>query len=429
MARKEDVLLGKDVEQAAEERIEEAFDLFDTVSVGFSGGKDSTLCLELAMRVAERRGRLPLDVIFFDEEAIPPETIDYMRRRDADPRINLRWLCLPVQHFNACSRREPHWWPWDPDKEHLWCREMPEEGITAEQVPDFPVQPPRVRPTVPESNGIAFPPDVYGQVGLIMGIRVDESMNRRKSMKSIDYNGGYITKHGPYAQNVRNVYPIYDVKNNAVWGMIARNGWDYNEAYDVMEMAGISVANQRIAPPFGTEPIKGLDKFRACWPDLWAKMVHRVRGADAAARYSRTDLYWYMTSGGDDPDTLKPADMRWEEWIHKLLSEWHPDQRKNTTKSVELEMKRHFRWTQEPIAAVVPHPATGVSWRSLAMLAARGDPKNRKDLRAYAVPSDAPQEQWDARYERYWNDIAEMERRGELAQRSSRRQQEASHGH
>ena len=64
-----------DVHTAAVARFHDLFDRFDKVAVSFSGGKDSTACLNVALEVARERGRLPLDVYFFDEEAIHPETI------------------------------------------------------------------------------------------------------------------------------------------------------------------------------------------------------------------------------------------------------------------------------------------------------------------------------------------------------------------
>jgi predicted phosphoadenosine phosphosulfate sulfurtransferase len=54
--------------------------------VSFSGGKDSTAVLNTALVVAKELGRLPLDVVFFDEEAIHPPTIEYVERVRQAPR-------------------------------------------------------------------------------------------------------------------------------------------------------------------------------------------------------------------------------------------------------------------------------------------------------------------------------------------------------
>jgi len=49
----------------------EAFSLFDTVAVSFSGGKDSTAVLHVTLDAAEAIGwKKKIPVFFFDEETI-----------------------------------------------------------------------------------------------------------------------------------------------------------------------------------------------------------------------------------------------------------------------------------------------------------------------------------------------------------------------
>jgi predicted phosphoadenosine phosphosulfate sulfurtransferase len=88
------------VYEAARERMQHIFERFDRVVVSFSGGKDSTVCLQLALEEARKRNRLPLEVVFFDEEAIHPETIDYVERVRQMPDVKLYWYCLP---FNIAT--------------------------------------------------------------------------------------------------------------------------------------------------------------------------------------------------------------------------------------------------------------------------------------------------------------------------------------
>lgn len=49
---------------AALERVRYIFNEFEEVVVSFSGGKDSTVTLNMALLVAEEMGRLPLKVMF-----------------------------------------------------------------------------------------------------------------------------------------------------------------------------------------------------------------------------------------------------------------------------------------------------------------------------------------------------------------------------
>ena len=63
------IFLKQSVWDAALERIDYVFNEFDEVVVSFSGGKDSTVILEMALIVAKEHGRLPLTVMWLDQEA------------------------------------------------------------------------------------------------------------------------------------------------------------------------------------------------------------------------------------------------------------------------------------------------------------------------------------------------------------------------
>jgi len=116
--------------QAAMNRMRYLYDSFDNVEVSFSGGKDSTVILNIALLIAKEKNKLPLVVNFYDEEAIHPPTIEYVERVRQNPDIVLNWYCLEFQHRNASSNEEPYWFTWDKDKKDLWVREMPEGAIT-----------------------------------------------------------------------------------------------------------------------------------------------------------------------------------------------------------------------------------------------------------------------------------------------------------
>ena len=364
--------ISKDVLSLAKERIKIAFDRFDTVAVSFSGGKDSTACLNITLEEAKRRGIKKTPVFFFDEEAIPFETEDYVRRVAADPAVDLRWFCLPVRHRNGCSREEPWWFPWAKEAQEKWVRPLPPEAIT--ELKGLPTKE-QERITIPEAVGLLFDPRKDGSVGMVMGIRADESLTRTRAILSgrnrddlhiIPWSDGTAKNKG-----LHKVYPIYDWKTADVWTAPQRFNWDYNTSYDVMTYAGISPSDQRCAPPYGEEPMLGLYQFSVCFPDIWGKMQRRVKGADTAARYSRTVLYSY------NQRPQKPDDLSWQEfctnWIEK-----HPDPYRQIIKErIKSEIKRHCEKTKDPILQT-PHPSTGIGWDYLIMLAVRGDFKGRK---------------------------------------------------
>lgn len=393
-----------DVVTLARDRLRQTYDLFDTVAVSFSGGKDSTVVLNLAIEVGRELGRLPIPVFFYDEEAIPYETEAYVRRVAEQHRgeIDLQWLCLPIQHRNACSRSSPFWWPWAPEDEERWVRPLPPEAITT--VPGFPMERDE-RPTMPSSVGLLFrPAEKFGRVAMVMGIRAQESITRTRAVlaRSPDtrpwirpWAEGYASKGVLFKS-----YPIYDWRTEDVWTAPARFGWDYNRAYDVMELAGVKHLDQRCAPPYGEEPMQNLNRFATCFPDIWDRMAYRVPGAATAARYSRTELYSFRSR------PKKPADMTWPEFIRWWVEKHPPQWRGEIAKRVQDHIRVHFDKTTEPIAVKAPHPVSGVSWEFLLMVAVRGDYKDRKQ-----PTREGDTEKARTRYEK---DIADMRERGEL---------------
>lgn len=384
--------IDKDVYALAVERTELTFDRFDYVSVMFSGGKDSTAVLNVALEVAERRGRTPIDVVFFDEEAIPYETEDYVRRVAADPRVSMRWLCLPVRHRNACSRRSPWWFPWAPEDEALWTRPLPPEAIVS--LPNIPNEPAEKRMAIPEMNGLLYDFREVGTVGMLMGIRAQESITRNAALSRRRDDNWII----PYIDitdkgSLFKCYPIYDWQTEDVWTAPAVLEWDYNRAYDRMEQAGVSHSSQRCAPPYGEEPMRGLWVFQVCFPELWDKMVDRVPGAAAAARYATSELYAYRT----DRDGIgKPPSESWEDFLTKFLRKYPVEEARFIADRMRREIARHFSLTNEPILDEVPHPASGLSWMFLAKLAMRGDFKSRRKVLADIVTRS--NEENEARY-------------------------------
>lgn len=349
-----------DVLTAALDRMRTLYDRFDKVVVSFSGGKDSTACLNLALQVARERDQLPLDVYFWDEEAIHPETVDYVARVAAMPEVRFKWLCVPIQHRNACSRRHPYWYPWAPEDRERWVREMPPEAIT--DLPGF-----KRGMSVPDIAHTVYGPE-HGTVADVRGIRASESLRRYRSVATRERDN-WINK--PRAGYSYPVSPIYDWLTVDVWTAPHRFGWDYNRAYDVMAAAGIAANDQRVCPPYGEEPLRGLWMYAECWPDLWHRMIARVPGAATAARYSRTELYGFG-------DSVCPPGLTWRQYTYQLLDLYPDDQRAAIARSIRGLMREHKSKTRRPIPEKEPDRLTGISWRFLANIVMRGDLKGRR---------------------------------------------------
>jgi predicted phosphoadenosine phosphosulfate sulfurtransferase len=342
------------------ERMEYVFDTFDHVAVSFSGGKDSTACLNLALQIATEKKRLPLDVFTFDEEAIPPETVEYIDRVASRDDIDFRWYCLPVEHRNACSTKQPYWYPWAPEDRKKWVRDLPKNAI--------------VEPLLSKRGGIPdHVPKIFdarnGLCANIMGIRSQESMTRHRAIASKKGDRAYIQPPS-IASYVQNIYPIYDWRVEDIWIAPEICGWDYNRAYETMTLAGIPFSLQRCCPPFGEQPIRGLWQFKQCWPQLWSKMVDRVHGAATAARYGNSDLY---ACGVSDEDL--PHGMTWRDLTINAMNQLEPRSRKEVATAISKAITCHQNRSSNQMPDEIPDPLSGFSWKNIYTIAKVGGDK------------------------------------------------------
>lgn len=392
--------IGISTYDAALQRAEFAYEHYDHISVAFSGGKDSTAVLNVTLEVARRRGALPLEVQFLDEEGITTETVEYIRRVIDTGEIAMEWYCLPVTHRNACSATHPWWYPWAPEEEERWVRPLPAEAITHTDLPGYTDPGPhgdggeRNRPTWPELSRWIYE-QRSGRTACLMGIRSDESMTRFKAVSNNRRENFVI----PVSAKVDKVYPIYDWSTQDVWTAPRIHGWDHNLTYDVMEMAGIPPTVQRLAPPFGDEPSKNLWMWSVCFPDIWEKLCLRVPGAGTAARYASTELYAHKGL------PARPAGVEWPDFIRQVIQRHEdPNERALVANKLQEFIRRHYNKTDEPILDV-PHPMTGLSWPYLLMIAVRGDLKERRQ-------ASMPYPKTQAEADRYYDALDEQRAAG-----------------
>lgn len=355
--------LEENVYEKALERIRHLYDTFDKVVVSFSGGKDSTAVLNTTLVVARERNKLPLEVVFFDEEAIHPPTIEYVKRVSDNPEIDLKWYCLEVKHRNACSNEEPFWYCWEKGKEDIWTRELPAEAITEHK--NF-------------KKGMTFQefsPFLYdrssGSVAMLTGIRTQESL-RRYQVIAKKKNDSYINSKSEKGQNQYRCFPVYDWSSEDVWFAVHKLGWDYNKTYDIFNQTRLhgKFLAQRVCPPFGEEPLRGLWVYAECFPEMWHKMINRVQGVSTAWRYANTELYSNASK--------KPDHLTYKEYIKVIIDSYEHDSKNQVKKTVNRYIKSHFKQTKQSIPETGGHPLSGVSWEWLCKIVMRGDFKGRQ---------------------------------------------------
>lgn len=362
----------QNVWEASLDRIRYCYKYYDKVVISFSGGKDSTAVLNASLVVAKEFNKLPLEVVFFDEEAIHPTTIEYVQRVANLEEVNLKWYCLPFKHRNACSNEQPYWYTWNPEKEDKWVRPMPKNAITEHK--HF-----RQGMTFQE-----FAPYLYdrteGRIAMLTGIRTQESLRRYQVIAS-KKNEHFLNTKAEKGLNQYRAFPIYDWSSNDVWFAVAKFGWDYNKTYDIYNQTKMhgNFLQQRVCPPYGEEPLRGLWLYAQCFPEMWHKMLNRVEGVATAWRYGNSALY--------SNSKTKPDHLTWEEYIKVIIDSYDIDSQNEVKKTLNRYIKSHFRRTKQPIDMEIPHPITGVCWQWLCKVAIRGDFKSRQSntLNTYAI--------------------------------------------
>jgi len=336
--------LNKDVLSAALERLEIAFNSFDYIYFSVSGGKDSSVMVQLAMEVARKLNK-KFDILFIDLEAQYKATITHieeLKEVTADVVNRFYWVTLPISLRNASSIIQPKWICWNEEDKDKWVRDMPPDTINEKtcawgwfrkgmEFEEFVV------------DFSTWYQEVHaGPVGVGIGIRSDESLARlttilsNKKVKYRDY--GWTTKlrisHNCWI-DVYNFYPIYDWKTQDIWTAVSTLDLCFNEIYELMYKNGVSIHQQRLCQPYGDNQRNSLDQFKVLEHETWEKVLNRVHGVNFANIYARTSLLGNLKSE-------KPTGMTWQQytvWLLETIGLHTPELEEHYFKKIETFIK------------------------------------------------------------------------------------------
>ena len=121
--------LDKDVYEAFADRIDFILNEFEHIYISVSGGKDSSVLVQLVNKIAHKKKR-KFDVMFVDYEAQYKATIDHIHELKKLSNINVFYhIALPFKASNASSIFERFWYPWNKEFENKWVRTLPKDAL------------------------------------------------------------------------------------------------------------------------------------------------------------------------------------------------------------------------------------------------------------------------------------------------------------
>ena len=276
----------QNVYEKALERIEFLFNEYDEVVVNYSGGKDSIVIFELAYKIAKKLDRLPLSVLFIDQEAEWTYTIEMVEHVMRNPDVKPYWFQMPLKIENATSFKEKYLYCWGEGEE--WLREKADISIK-ENTYDFEWW---------LENGRS----IFGEIikkefkGIkqccLTGVRAEESPNRYIGLTSAPTYKWITwgTKNG-FKDNHFSFHPLYDWSYGDVWKAIHENGWKYNKIYDLQYQYGVALNRMRVSNLHHETAVNALFYLQEVDGDLYNKLTKRLDGVDMAGKLGKDDYY------------------------------------------------------------------------------------------------------------------------------------------
>lgn len=308
---------GQNVYEALQERLEFIFEEFEYIFVSFSGGKDSGVLLNLVLDFQQKYyPKKKIGVFHQDFEAQYTVTTEYVERtfERIKDRVEPYWVCLPMATRTALGSYQMYWYPWDDTKEDIWVRPMPKHPYVI-NLENNPITTYRYRmhqEDLAKQFSRWYRIAHKGKTVCLLGIRTDESLQRYSGILNKKYGYKNMSWISRQFKDVWTASPIYDWSNSDVWHANYLFNYDYNKLYDLYYMAGLKPDQMRVASPFNDYAKDSLHLYRVIDPEIWAKLIGRVHGANFASIYGKTKAMAYR-------NLTLPEGHTWESYTKFLL--------------------------------------------------------------------------------------------------------------
>lgn len=299
------------VVEAARARIRYLFQEFPNVVVGFSGGKDSTVCFHLTREIAEELGRLPVKVLWIDQEAEWQGTVDIctqiLTREDVTPY----WFQMPMVITNNANSTERYAYCWRPEDAGQWI--YPKHPVS---IKENTYGTDRFHKLFRAIFAKEFPSE---KTCYISGVRTQENPKRYVGLthaptyKWVTW-GKILDKRRQHFS----FYPIYDWEHSDVWKYIFEQQIPYNTVYDAYYRFGMPLQEMRISNLHHETAIQSLTFVQEIEPETWARVAARIYGANTIKHLQKNAFTC--------PKQYPPMFHSWEDYGYYLAEHLIPEE-------------------------------------------------------------------------------------------------------
>jgi predicted phosphoadenosine phosphosulfate sulfurtransferase len=309
----------ENVVDAAKRRISLVFDIFPSIVVSVSGGKDSTVLAYLVAKEAARRER-KFGMFFLDEEVVYQSTVEQVEYLMglAPQWTNRLWLQVEFNLTNATSQTETQLKCWEAGKHELWMRPKGKGNIVAPMWGK--------NPTIRDKRkGFGFYDVIenfescFEDTAFLVGLRATEAPNRYRAVvkNPIQVGGQRIYYATSKPKGCAAVYPIYDWNFHDVWKFIYDEKLKYSKIYDMQFKKGMGIAEIRCSSLIHERSFKSICELPEFEPKTYIKLTKRLKGIALAQETGKDSKLFACRK-------LPQAYKSWRDYRDFLLKT-HPD--------------------------------------------------------------------------------------------------------
>ena len=270
-------------------RIHYIFNEFDNVMLGLSASAESTLLLDLTLKIRKEHYKHKNICVFnVDTEIAHSYSVLHLMdtfeniREDAE----CYWIMLPTKIKHNLFGKDETFLAWDDSLERL-LRPYPilPYVITLENNPidsyrhGMPVK-------MLASSFLKWYKQCHGgKTVCLSGSRLEELHNTdkfeasKKKYRNIEW----------LSMNTSEIWhgsPLFDLTLVSLWRLIHGMELKYNKIYDLLYLRGDSLENFRITPPLNKENYKEIRRFAELDGIIWNELCKRIKDIEIYSTYS-----------------------------------------------------------------------------------------------------------------------------------------------